>query len=212
MYEVNLLPPELQRAWSVSTRRLFLLVVISLVIGLVIFGYAFFLVQSYLTRNELAVVQQRIAAASIRAKEASNLKQRRQQAGASYKAREELINGRQLWADMLDDINVNVPVDVWLTEMKVYPEKKTGHDDKSGGKAEPAKGGQQDKTTIEVPPRPDKVYIEGAAWSIPSIGVLLSNLASLPYFNEVTLEEFHRDEELGVTVFSISASVKGSGR
>jgi type IV pilus assembly protein PilN len=206
MYEVNLLPPELQRAWGVSTRRFFLVVVVSAGIALVIFGYAFFLVEGYLARNELAAVQERLAATSVRAREANNLKQRRQEADTSYKVREELIGGRQLWADMFDDINVNVPVDVWLTEMKVYPEKK------AGDKAEPAKGGQQDKTATEVPPRPDRVYIKGAAWSVPSIGVLLSNLAVLPYFNEVTLEEFHRDEELGVAVFSISASVKGGVR
>ncbi|RJQ30620.1 MAG: hypothetical protein C4589_02825 [Peptococcaceae bacterium] len=210
-YKVNLLPSELEHRMGVSTRRLIVTATVTVVISLMLAAYAFFLVQAQLSRSELAVVQQRLTVASVRAKEANSLKQRRQQADASYKVKEELVDGRLVWAGMFDDINVNVPVDLWLTSMKVYPEGKTEEPGKNSGKPEPPKGGQPDKTAVVAPARPSKVVIEGAAWTVPSIGVFLNNVVSLPYFNDATLEEFHFDEELMATVFSISVSVKGGG-
>lgn len=55
------------------------------------------------------------------------------------------------------------------------------------------------------------VIIKGATNSVSAVGVFLYNLNQLPHFSRVDLIEMSKDEEKGVAVFYIDASLKGGG-
>lgn len=214
MDKINLLPDELQPGLDIDVRKLFLNGIAVLVVLGLLSAYGIFLYRFYITKNELAQAYAELTRLRPKVAEVEKIKQQRLNVESKVKALSGLIEGQQTWSAMLDDLNVLIPIDAWLTGITIYYEpdfdpgaaKKENGDENTKGKNVQKKANTKDSVTQEGIHTPNAVTLEGKSRSAASVGVFVNNLNQLPYFTRVRLNGVYENYSEGTVTFSITAA------
>lgn len=203
--KVNLLPPELQREGIIDFKRLLKISVITVLIMVVLGGYAAFLVKFSVTRSEVDIAGQELEKLQAVVVRIEDLKKERKRNEVVAEGLHKLVSERDIWSDRLDDLNYNLPVDMWLTELDLLKTQAPGKTPEK--KVKPA---EQKAAALQQPssiPKPDTLILKGFSLSVPSIGVFIYHLNQLPYFSNVTLNEIKESED-GSVGYMITIAIK----
>jgi len=234
MYKVNLLPPELQRDISVDIRRLVKWLTVSLVVIILVLGYGIFLYSFFSTKKEIVETEKYLSELQVTVNRIEDIKKQRQKNEQSVQKFKDLVEKRLIWSYILDDLNYNLPVDMWLASIEL---SFTGLQVSTGtvGQAQGQPNAQASQMQIQVqtgagvvhgvqalpegqkgiavsPPVPNTLTIAGYSRSVPSIGIFINNLHKMPYFAKVTLNEIAEDKNNAVIKFKITAMTREGGR
>lgn len=232
MYQINLLPSELQKDTSADIKRLQKTILILLVV-LLIGGYSFFVWQWRLKAEELVVIKNQIAIVKPVAEKADDLKQKHQINLKNISELEDLLKSRIALTGLIDNIGHNLPVDIFLASIRLTYEEDleipggfaSPFESKLNGEANEEVKSKQNTRVVKANstesedfsiPRPNKVTIKGLTQTTCSVGTLINNLYSLPYFNMIKLrsiEEVESEDKgypLGYKIFIIDAYFIGA--
>lgn len=232
MYKLNLLPTELQRDLSIDVKGLVRRVSITVTVILLLASYGVFLFIGYLTQREIADTERYLNQISSSVKKVEGIKAQRFKNEESTKVYKELLSARLTRFPMLEDLNCNMPVDLWLenVDMSYVAPKDAG---KAAQPGQPpaanasrgaAQQGQQATTTQAQgqaaagkngsvsPPLPNTLVLVGYARSVPSIGFFMNNLYRMPYFSNIVINDYQWDEKKSGYKFKLTAALKEGGR
>ncbi|ACA59488.1 PilN domain-containing protein [Candidatus Desulforudis audaxviator] len=213
MYKINLLPPELQKDVSVDMGRLKKLLVLAAVFVVLVGSYGSFLWQYHARNAELAQLRAQVALVKPIAEQVDALAARSAENEKRSAELETLLLGQIRWTRLLNDINYNLPADVFLGVIRAGRVEDVpvlgGFASPSGLKADKTAAGKAEPQGLVLP---NVITIQGVAQSTASIGVLINNLYSLPYFELVQLK--YLEEEVltfhGHKLFEVDAYLKGA--
>ncbi|AQS58482.1 PilN domain-containing protein [Desulforamulus ferrireducens] len=217
MYKVNLLPPELM-GWQkkVDKRQLIIITLGCLLSGLIILIYGKFLYDTYHLREQIQTMERELTQYQTEVANAKKLAAQRAEHEKAIEELQKIIKLKRVWGSTLDDINLNMPVDVWLTSLQIVHDKTKlppnaetpqAATDEAGEDAPPVT--ESDEQTI-IPNSPNVIIIEGKSGTTPSIGVFQKKLNELKYFSSVQLESMEVSNEDGTFKFIINAVLKES--
>ena len=217
MYKVNLLPPEQKK---VDKRRLTMVALCSVLIGIMMICYGKFLYNAYNLRQQLQNVETELTQYQVEVANVKKLMVKNEQNEKAVEALQEIIDMKKIWGSTLDDINLNMPVDLWLTGLQIVDDKtklpqefaitsQPTQAGKEANQAAQAVTGNPSEQTI-IPNPPNVIIIEGKSYTTPSIGVFQKHLTNLVYFSSVQLENMEVDDEDGTFKFTINAILKES--
>lgn len=220
MYKVNLLPPELM-GWQkkVDKRRLVMGALCLVLVGIMLLGYGRFLYNADNLRRQLQDVETELTQYQVEVANVQRLTATKEQNEKAVAALQRIIETRRVWGSTLEDINLTMPVDLWLTGLQIVDDKtklpqKTVTPAQPGDEANqttPAVTGNPSEQTI-IPNPPSVMIIEGKSGTTPSIGVFQKHLTNLIYFSSVQLENMEVNDEDGTFIFTINAVLKESDR
>lgn len=214
MYDINLLPPNLQKKFNIDVKKLLISFTITCMVTGLVGGYGLLMFKLYGTRMEMHRIDQRLNQIAPQVARVEQLKRERLEGEKKINAFRTIIDDRLTFTLILDDIAKNMPVDMWLTGISMeYREKYIPR----GGFASPpgmlagvyknktvdknitGKKPDADKQNItktptdkkdkekNSPPPPNVLVLQGAAHSPASVGVFVHNLARLPYFQNINV-------------------------
>ena len=227
MYKVNLLPEYLQHQAAVNfTRNLVLVGVAAILLCLTLLAYGLFYYHRTLDQRQLDQNIQELAKLKPRLMEMQDQQTQLKLQQEKYSQLVTLVNNRLTWHSMLEDIPLALPVDTWIRRIEI---KKLDQLPDNGGlvssgyrpveklkeKSNAAEGesaktkGKQFPEPPKSPPVPNSISIYGSCWNLGSVGVLVDNLSSLPYFEYVKLVEANYQRDQGLIVFELMAKIKG---
>jgi len=215
MDKINLLPEELQPGLDIDIRKLVLNGVIILALLGMLSAYGIFLYRFYITKNELVQAYAELTRLRPKVAEVETIKQQRLNIESKVKVLRGLVEEQQTWSAMLDDLNVIIPIDAWLTGITIYYEpdfdpsaaKKENGDENTKGKNVQKKANTKDSVTQQGMHTPNAVTLEGKSRSVASVGVFVHNLNQLPHFTRVRLNGVYENFSEGTVTFSITAAV-----
>lgn len=235
-YKINLLPAELQSKPPVNLRRLFLLLLSIFVFAGLLASYGFFLWNYQQVSKQLGNLNQNLPRIEREVARLEGIKKQRLDLERRSDQLEALLQTRQKWPGMLTALTKVVPGDVWLTSLRLEEirEKQTPMEkkvpagaslpmqpnvaqkslesiQKSLERATPEES-KETKTKLEgastIPGVPNTLFLEGASYSVPSVGIFIYHLQQLPYFSKVALTDLHFEESKGHLVFTVVANLK----
>jgi hypothetical protein len=223
MYKLNLLPVELQRDLSIDIKGLVRRVTITVAIFIVLASYGMFLFMGYLTQREINDTQKYLNQISATVKKVEGIKAERVKNEENTKKFKEILGARQARFPILEDLNYNMPVDLWLENVSMSyvasGQAANTAANASGGatQTQPVEQSQTQgqaaaKKEAVSPPLPNTLIIEGYSLTVPSIGIFMNNLYLMPYFTSVVLNELKTDEKSGNIKFKLTAVLKEGGR
>lgn len=124
MYNINLLPPELQKEASIDMGKLKKMLLV-MAVGLILFGgYGSFLLSMHFRNSELEEIESRIVVLEPKAAKIDEYIKLQKQNTARINDLERLLHRRMSFYQILRDINNNLPVDIYLTKLEAdYLEK-----------------------------------------------------------------------------------------
>lgn len=233
-YRIDLLPEELQSKPPVNLRRLLYIALTVLLTAGLLAIYGLFLWDYYRVSGELARLNERLPQIKRETARLEEIKKQRLDLEKRAGELEALIQNRRTWPGMLAEIARIVPGEVWLTSLRLEEgkEKQASAQKKSSADAlsqtQPgqiqksleniqeslerpaAEEGKETKaeSTPTVPGVPNTLFIEGASYSVPAVGIFTYRLGQLPYFSKVVLTDLHSEENNGYVVFTVVASLK----
>lgn len=240
MYKVNLLPPELM-SWNkkVDKHQLVVILLVSIITATILISYGTFIYHAYSTRKDLEAIESRLPGLKMQSDQVKQLKEKKDETAKTIQAFEKIIEEKHVWGAMLDDIGLNMPVDIWLTGLKIVNDKNyPGQTIPTGQQAPPAsqtavdnKGVPQNQTPSTaqanqspppgqpvngaktddtlIPDHPNVLILEGISGTTPSVGVFQKNLTGLNYFSSVNLQSMEENDDGGFK-FTIIAVLKES--
>lgn len=225
LYNINLLPPELQKDASIDTGKLKKMLAIAGVCLIVLVSYGGFVLSIYSLGGKIEDVKREIAVLEPQAKKFDQFLQERQQISKKAEAMEKLLVTRVGIFPILNDLNHNLPVDVTITSVSFgYAEKAP-----DGGYASVENISPKDKPQAETPvakspapaakakppqgqqpnkgaePPPNLITIQGLAQSQSSVGVLINSLKNLPYVKMVRLTSVIESKYGQISDFTVQA-------
>ncbi|MCL6449089.1 MAG: PilN domain-containing protein [Armatimonadetes bacterium] len=231
-HRIDLLPEELQSKPPVNLRRLlYIVLTMLLTVGLLAI-YGLFLWDYYRVSGELARFNERLPQIKKETARLEEIKRQRLDLEKRAGELEALIRNRRTWPGMLAEIARTVPGEVWLTSLRLEEGKEKQAQKKSPADAlsqtQPGQiqksleniqesperpAAEEDKetkaeSTSTVPGVPNTLFIEGASYSVPAVGIFTYRLGQLPYFSKVVLTDLHSEENNGYVVFTVVASLK----
>ena len=239
MYKVNLLPTELQRDISIDFRKLVKRLSVSLLAITLLASYSAFLYSFYSNRKDIARTERYLNELRVTVTKVEDIKKQRQNNEQSVQTLRELLSKRLSWSPLLEDLNCNLPVDMWLESFDLSftdLQTSTGAAGQSPGQpkalapqaqaqSKPAQTGNGASSDGQAPAAgqkgplppasltvPNTLTLEGYSRTVPSIGIFVNNLNRMPYFNRVTLNEISEDKKYGAIRFKVTAMLKESGR
>lgn len=174
LYRVNLLPPHLQQESTIDLHRLRIILVIGLPTVLILACYCVFMINYCTVKGKLAETKSQTALLAPVAAQVQDMIAERTALEATMKELDQIITNHRSWSGLLDDLGDIAPIDLWLTRLEIAD--KPFH---------PPADQKQKEPDPYAPPT--LVSCQGLARTLPSIGVFLRNLGSLPYFTEVKL-------------------------
>ncbi len=174
LYRVNLLPPHLQQESTIDLHRLRIILVIGLPTVLILACYCVFMINYCTVKGKLAETKSQTALLAPVAAQVQDMIAERTALEATMKELDQIITNHRSWSGLLDDLGDIAPIDLWLTRLEIAD--KPFH----------TPADQKQKEPDPYAP-PTLVSCQGLARTLPSIGVFLRNLGSLPYFTEVKL-------------------------
>lgn len=212
MYEINLLPPELQKKVAIDVSKM--LVPLVVVVILIVMGGSYWLLQmkQYQAAAETARIDVRLNEISPLVRKIERMKRERLDGEKKIKTYRQITAQRATFIPMLNAIAQTMPVDMWLTDislenrreyaarggfasppgvlaMNEQPEdinNKPGNNTFSSDSKDNDPDGEEG--VKEVPP-PNLVVLKGVSYSPASVGVFINNLSGLPYFRNIDLIE-----------------------
>lgn len=211
---MNFLPPELRPGPRVDRWRLAVISLITLTAGLCLIGALSQAWQVFVARNEILRARAELAALQDFSNQMRSLRAERERMEKTAEALQRLKGQVRPWKQLLNDLNNDVPVDLWLTGVELTYNKEL--DKISGGqKASPEAAvvpgpGTRDAGDEEgsLPPPPNELLIRGVSRSVPSIGVLVRNLRDDRGVTEVSLKEMQEQQD-GTLLFIVSCRLAG---
>jgi len=217
-YRVNLLPNKLQRNISIDIGKLVKRVVVTLAVVSLFTGCGIFLFNFYSTKKELAATEKKFKQVQVAVKKVEAIKKERLDNEKAVDEFKELLKKRQTWACVLEDINYNLPADMWLESIDIYcagrqagPEQPAQENKTASGKQEVGTGPEAEEQPAV--PVPDTLTVAGYSRTVTSVGILVNNLNQMPYFSSALLIELFEDEKYtAVKKFRVSATIKEGGR
>lgn len=230
MYKINLLPVELQRDLSIDVKGLIKRVTATVFVILLLASYGAFLYMGYLTKREIADTERYIKQITPAVKKVEAMKAQRIKDEESAKVYKELLSARLTRFPLLEDLNFNMPVDMWLenVDMSYVAPKDGGKSGQNGQTPAETSGGATQgqpaappqaqtqgasgKNGLVSTPLPNTLVLVGYARSVPSIGFFVNNLYRMPYFSEVVLNEYQWEQQKGGYKFKLTAALKEGGR
>lgn len=210
MYDVNLLPTKLQKKINIDIGRLIILISMATIVFGFIFGYSFFLFQMNITQQELHNIEEQLKQMAPRVAEVEKMKKERLSLEKKVQAFSIIVNNRLAVSHVFNDIASNMPVDMWLTsirleyrekyvprggfassgdlpsEVRNYTEKKKKTPGKAEDNEEKALLNMDDKDNKRLLP-PNVLVLQGVTYSTASVGVFVHNLSQLPCFHNIDL-------------------------
>lgn len=241
MYEINLLPPKLQRKFNIDVKKAAAFLGLTFLITGLAGGYGVFLFQLYGARSEINRIETRLQQIAPQVAEVEQIRKERLAGEKQVKAFQTIVDNRFTFTPMLEDIACNLPVDTWLTGITVENREEyappggfasppgmlaetvedstgeapktpagapgTGNGQKPAQPANRPVQGQKDKTA--PPPPPNVLVLQGVSYTPASVGVLVHNLARLPYFQSVNVIKVYENtgDEAG-QAFTIEAQLR----
>lgn len=229
MYKINLLPVELQRDISIDVKGLVRRVSITVTVILLLASYGVFLFMGYLTQREIADTERYLSQISSAVKKVEGIKAQRVKDEESIKVYKEILSARLTRYPLLEDLNSNMPVDMWLDTLDLsYVERKdAGQAAQTGQPAADASGNTQEQPAAAAQPQgqsaggkngkasiplPNTLVLEGYSYSVPSIGFFTNYLYRMPYFSKVVLDSYKWDESKFAYKFKLTAALKEGDR
>lgn len=230
MYKINLLPVELQRELSIDVKGLIKRVTATVFVIILLASYGVFLYMGYLTKREIADTERYLKQITPAVKKVEAMKAQRVKDEESAKIYKELLSARLTRFPLLEDLNFNMPFDMWLenVEMSYVAPKDGGKSGQNGQPAAETSGGATQgqpaappqaqtqgasgKNGLVSTPLPNTLVLVGYARSVPSIGFFVNNLYRMPYFSDVVLNEFKWEQQKGGYKFKLTAALKEGGR
>ncbi|MGQ9824074.1 MAG: PilN domain-containing protein [Desulfotomaculales bacterium] len=229
-YRIDLLPEELQSKPPVNLRRLlYIALTVLLTAGLLVI-YGLFLLEFYRVSGELARLNERLPQIKRETARLEEIKRQRLDLEKRAGELEALIQNRRTWPGMLAEIARAVPGEVWLTSLRLeevkenkekqafaekkpsagpLPQTQSDQTQKSLERLTPEEGKEtKAESTPTVPGVPNTLFIEGASYSVPAVGIFTYRLGQLPYFSKVILTDLRSEENKGYVVFTVVASLK----
>lgn len=190
MYKINLLPPELlpEPPAKKPLAPKGLLVGVS-VLGLLYIGLALAL---YYTEAQIGDKKRALAGLDTKIQEVEALQKKAAWLEARLSAWQGLLASRRESSALLDTLQLNLPVEMWLTRVEV-----------SGPAEQAAEGKPQE--------RADRMVIEGGSRSVAAVGVYVNRLSKSSYLRRVVLQEVKEVRQAGeapILVFSIEAVLR----
>ena len=165
MYEVNLLPKELQP--KIRWRGALIIVLLAVYL-MAMLAVIFFSNQKIFHLNrDFVQLQAELPAIQERASRAEALQSQKLQIIENVKALEDLVNERKGTYRILQDINDIVPSDCFLTALKILPDS------------------QQE----------DTIGLEGEAGSVVAVGAFVEKISLIEYVSDVDLLGLHEQGE-----------------
>ncbi len=226
-YRIDLLPEELQSKPPVNLRRLLYIALTVLLTAGLLAIYGLFLWDYYRVSGELARLNERLPQIKRETARLEEVKRQRLDLEKRAGELEALIQNRRTWPGMLAEIARAVPGEVWLTSLRLEEVKEKQASAEKKPSAGPLPQAQSDQTqknlerltpeegketkaesTSTVPGVPNTLFIEGASYSVPAVGIFTYRLGQLPYFSKVVLTDLHSEENNGYVVFTVVASLK----
>jgi len=208
MYKINLLPSELQRDLSIDVRKLVKRAAVSLVAVILLAGYGSFLYSSYSTRKEIAKTEKYLNELNVTVKKVEEIKKQRETSEQSAQKLKELLNNRLAWSSVLEDLNHNLPVDVWLERIDLSHidlQASTGASGQPKGQAD-AQAPQSQSQPAPAQPNPAQAGTGAVPEGKPPSGQSGTPAPSSPPVpNTLTIEGYSRTvPSIGVFVNNLS--------
>ncbi|OPY57734.1 MAG: Fimbrial assembly protein (PilN) [Pelotomaculum sp. PtaU1.Bin035] len=242
MYKVDLLPYELQRDVGVDVKKLLKRLSVFLAAIFLLVSCGTFVFSELLTRKEIAVTEKELSEIQVTVNNIEEIKKQRQNNQHSIQNYKALINKKLSWSYLLEDLNSNLPVDMWLASLELSftdMSASVGTVGQIAGQSEaqaPAHvqaraqskatqanvgaapggqspaAGQKDSPSPDSPPAPNILVVEGYSRTVPSVGIFVNNLDKMPYFTSVKLNEISEEEKNAAIKFKLTAILKDGGR
>ncbi|GAV25941.1 hypothetical protein ciss_18740 [Carboxydothermus islandicus] len=121
MYKANLLPPELKKDVEIDTKKLAILAGATAIVTIIIFAFIGFMVRVYYLEKDLEVKKANIVQLQKIAQKVNETKNEISLLNKEKEAFLELKQKRLVFTVILTDINLNIPKNTWLTEIKYDP-------------------------------------------------------------------------------------------
>lgn len=238
MYKVNLLPDELTQT-AVDLKKVLQAFLFALIVSLVLAVYGFFLYEIHQVKKELALLQKKVADIQPDLQRLESLEKQKADMEKAASDLEVIAGKRMTWSPVLDEINSNVPTDIWLTGLQFIndrnglpaPEADSRTSQQQAGKVpspqevarqiegmkntQAEKQGRVDGKQGAPPvamPAPNAVSIQGESRSVVPVGVFVNRLLTVQYFTDVRVNDIHEDQEKGILAFSLTATLRGGER
>ncbi|HAA90667.1 MAG TPA: hypothetical protein DCE07_08910 [Peptococcaceae bacterium] len=206
MYKVNLLPTKLQREGIIDVRRLLLVAGVTVAVVSFLSAYGVFLGSFFALKQELAATEAQLAAlepAVARAKKVIGERNRLEETLKDYRA---IMEKKRSYYDLLFDLTLVTPVDLWLTELE-FGRRSQQQADKEEAKTSAGESStSSEKSAGSSSQVSNTVVFKGYSRTLASIGVFMSKLYDSGYFQEIRLLKAVEDEA-GIK-FELSAKLK----
>ncbi|GAV22955.1 PilN domain-containing protein [Carboxydothermus pertinax] len=121
MYKANLLPPELKKDVEIDTRKLGILAGVTALVTIIIFLSIGFMIRIYYLEKDLEVKKANLIQLQKVAQKVNEVKNETDRLAREKEAFLELKQRRIVFTVILTDINLNIPRNTWLTEVKYDP-------------------------------------------------------------------------------------------
>ncbi|MCL6561369.1 MAG: PilN domain-containing protein [Firmicutes bacterium] len=200
MYKVNLLPPELQRDFSIDTRKLVNWSVFILIIASLSGAYALFLHSLHEVKIAVAGAGQYLESLRGDVALVEEVRKQRIKNEQTAKSLRGIQERRILWSNVLEEIELSLPSDMWLARLELARRDSQESPELAGG------GGFTAKEA------PNLLIFEGYSRSFSSVGIFANNLCRMPYFSRVILNDLKEDQKNTAARFKITVLIGGGGR
>lgn len=205
-YKVNLLPPQLQREGIIDFRRLILVGGATLLLAVILGGYGIFLINYLSMKNELTSNKQQLASLSPLVSRVEGIVKERKELEDTLEEYNVILEKHVAWSNRLYDLGDIAPVDLWLTDIDISNQAPAAREQNSNIKPDAVPKTDVQPNEADRYSRPNTISCKGISQTVPSIGIFIRNLTTLPYFDEVKLVKIESDNQ--GAKFEISAKVK----
>ena len=202
MTKINLLPAEILSKFEGAPHRSVPLRIPIAFAVLFSFLYLLFVLYLYLVGPQLIKAKERaLEVNKSQFQQVEALRDRAAVLNTRASAWQDVLSNRRSYRFFFKDLQRCLPVDMWLTEVKVSTEDQAAPQESGQSQTEP-------QESLQSVPEPTCVLIRGGTRSLASVGVYYNKLCALPYFKNLELKVV---EEKGfgpsrATVFLIEAA------
>ena len=206
-YKINLLPPELQEK-EIDIKRLgkiFAAVSTAVLVLSCCFYIGWQTFQKQVeVNNQLAALHSEYLEKKQWADAVLETKNKRIKLEQDTKVLENLIGAREIWPQMLADIQECVPTNVKFEKLEIYHQDYQAAEDKE----------EKEQPEKSFANRPNLLTINGSSITVDDIGRFVYQMHTLQYLAEINVIEIKEDkepQEQYIYTFIVNAQLKGGG-
>lgn len=202
MYEINLLPSELRENNDVKTKKLLRLAVVVIGVSL-LFAYGAFTYKLHILKREIAETEAGLLQLQSTVQQVENLKRQRQDDELLAQEFKALLEDKNGWFGLFEELRVIIPVDIYLENIEIYFADVEPNFEPSalpGGISRPVAGPA------------NAIDLTGYSGTVASVGALMNTLNNMPYIAESNLMEIKETSGAETVKFKITATLSESIR